>query len=66
MWAVSLAPLAAVEDMMATLAWTSVVDPSEGKYATPVWAQSGGDLRPRFTPKEAWRAATRAAGARYA
>ena len=57
-----LAPMAAVEDMVATLACTTFVDPREGKYATPVWAQSGGDLRARFTPKKAGRRpATRAA-----
>ena len=53
--------MTAVEDMAATLGCTTFVDPREGKYATPVWAGSGGDLRARFTPKKARWPATRAA-----
>jgi hypothetical protein len=37
-WAVFLAPMTASEDIVVTLASTTVVDPREGKYATPVWA----------------------------
>src|SRR5689334_20976943 len=56
---VLLAPMTAVEDIVATLAFMTFVGPREGKYATPVWAQSGGDLRARFTPKNDGRPATR-------
>jgi hypothetical protein len=58
--------MTAVEDKSATLAFATFVDANEDKYATPIWAQSGGDLRVRFTLKKPGRPATRRPGSRYA